>query len=169
MASLYLLFIFILLKQNFYIKTVCFSRIQNLIVGLEGKNADYLTTTTTAQIKLDNYQQEYQYRLCQMMIVGMTTNRQSVIKRRRPAMSPFNQRCLIKYWHKFVVSSQSAHTASWLLSRLDYLPSLALPVWKRDNVRVTKFENDEQLINFYTILGQLSYQPVIFVTFELFF
>ena len=41
------LFIFVLFKYKFYIKTVCCSGIRTWIVGKEGELADHLTTTTT--------------------------------------------------------------------------------------------------------------------------
>ena len=42
-------FIFVLFKHQFYRKkTVGFSGIQTLIVGVEGEHADHLTTTTMA-------------------------------------------------------------------------------------------------------------------------
>ena len=44
-----LFFIFVLFKHQFYRKkTVGFSGIQTLIVGVEGEHADHLTTTTMA-------------------------------------------------------------------------------------------------------------------------
>ena len=42
------LFIFVLFKQFYRIKTVDFSGIRTWIVGIEGKHADHLTRTTTA-------------------------------------------------------------------------------------------------------------------------
>ena len=41
------LFIFVLFKYKFYIKTVCCSGIRTWIVGKEGELADHLTITTT--------------------------------------------------------------------------------------------------------------------------
>ena len=71
------LFIFVLFKQKFYIKTVGVSGIQTRIVGVEGEHADHFTTTTAKYLTFlpswtySRYEEFMLFLSCNEVVLGV--------------------------------------------------------------------------------------------------